>query len=619
MTNYLKTVDSEWFSQRLTGIMYCVVAAFAILVVRLFYLQVIEGQEYRRLSENNSIRLHSVDAPRGLIFDRQGKLLVENRPSFDLSIIPKDARPVDETLLKLAAYTEISLDSLTSKLASQKGRSSYRPILLKQDIGRNALAAIEVHKFDLPGIGIAINPRRHYIYRGSAAHLIGYMGEINTEELDCGDYVGCRVGDYIGKFGVERVHENLLRGRRGGRQVEVDVTGRVVRVLKTVDAEAGHNLYLTIDQRLQRKAEQLLADQSGAIVALDPESGGVLAMASSPSFDQNDFVTGMSHETWEALISNPDRPLSNKVVQAEYPPASTYKIITALAGLQEHVIDVSTTFYCPGYLTFGDRSFRCWRKGGHGEVDVLRALAESCDVFFYQVGLAVGVDKLARYATAGGLGKATGIGLNNESDGLVPTRAWKKGRTGVSWQGGETLPVAIGQGYNLVTPLQLAVLTAAIANGGRVLKPALVKEVRTAEGRVVQTEAIQLAGRLPVDPPILAIVQQGLWRAVNTPRGTAWGSRLKSVALAGKTGTAQVVGRKDDEEPDDEKIVPRRWKAHAWFVGYAPQRNPRIAVAVIVEHGEHGSTAAAPLASRLMGAYLGEDPHLEPVTAGSGD
>ena len=426
MKHYLNTISNEWYNKRILGAILCVVVAFSILFMRLFYLQVMKGEEFIRLSENNSIRLESIVAPRGLIFDTTGALLVDNRPSFDLNIIPRDAKPLEETLKKLARYTNISEEDLTEKVKASRGRSSYKPILLRQDIGRDAMAAIEVHKFDLPGVVINIRPVRHYINGQHAPHLIGYLGEINAKELQRPAFKDCKSGDYIGRFGAEKSYEDLLRGKRGGRQVEVNVKGQVVKALRTVHAEPGHNLFLTLDYGMQKKVEEMLADQVGAVVAMDPMTGYVLVMASSPSFDQNAFVSGMSREEWNALISDPDYPMTNRVIQAEYPPASTYKIVTAIAGLEEGAIDLSSTVFCPGYHVLGNRVFRCWKRGGHGKVNVVRAIAESCDVFFYKVGESIGVDTLAAYAKMCGLGKRTGISLDNEGKGLIPTSVWKK-------------------------------------------------------------------------------------------------------------------------------------------------------------------------------------------------
>ena len=424
-----------------------------------------------------------------MIFDANRSLLVDNRPSFDLGIILKDAKPLDETVIKLARHLDVPAAEITDKIKSARGVPSYKPIFVRRDIGRNAMAAVEVHKFDLPGVTINIRPVRHYVNSMHASHLIGYLGEINSDELESGNYAGCRGGDYIGRFGVEKSYENMLRGKRGGRQVEVNVRGQVVRVLKTVDALPGRNLYLTIDARLQKMAESLLAEKVGAVVAMDPDNGYILAMASNPTFDQNAFVSGLSHDEWNALLSNPDHPMTNKVLQGEYPPASTYKIVTAIAGLEEGVVDEKTIINCPGYYAYGDRVFRCWRRGGHGKVDMHRAIAESCDVYFYQVGEGVGVDRLAHYATALGLGSPTGINLDNESRGLIPTAEWKRKRMGEPWQLGETLPIAIGQGFNLTTPLQMATLVAAIANGGTLYRPVIVRAIETADGGLVQTGA----------------------------------------------------------------------------------------------------------------------------------
>ena len=624
MKNYLNTVNSDWFSQRITGVILCITVAFSVLFVRVFYLQIIEGETYRRLSENNSIRLQSVDAPRGLIFDANRSLLVDNRPSFDLGIILKDAKPLEETVDKLAGYLDIPATEITTKIKAARGVPSYKPIFIKRDIGRNAMAAAEVHKFDLPGVTINIRPVRHYINSMHASHLIGYLGEINSDELESGDYVGCRGGDFIGRFGIEKSYEDMLRGKRGGRQVEVNVRGQVVRVMKTVDALPGRNLFLTVDASLQKLAESLMTDKVGAVVAMDPDNGHILAMVSNPMFDQNAFVSGLSHDEWNALLSNPDHPMTNKVLQGEYPPASTYKIVTAIAGLEEAVIDEETILNCPGYYALGNRVFRCWKRGGHGKVDIYRAIAESCDVYFYQVGEAVGVDRLAHYATAFGLGSPTGINLDNEASGLIPTSQWKRKRLGEPWQKGETLTIAIGQGFNLTTPLQMSSLVAAIANGGTLYRPVIVSAVETADGNVLQTASPHVAGRLNISEKSLAIVRKGLWAVVNGKRGTARGSRLKGIEMSGKTGTAQVVAIKEPDREGgqtDKKEVEHRFKDHAWFVAYAPSADPTIAVAVIVEHGEHGSSTAAPIAKAVIQFYLekNEGEYQAGQSAGSGE
>jgi penicillin-binding protein 2 len=602
LTNYLDNVDSDWFSKRLSVGLTVVIAAFVVLIARLLFLQVVKGGELRRLSEINSIRLRSVDAPRGLIYDAHNRIIADNRPSYNLSITVKDANPLERTIEKLSRYAGIDEAQLWESLEKAKGTPAFKPVLLKPDIGRDALAAIEVNRWDLPGIQVNVSPRRDYIFSPSLSHLVGYMGEISVEELKNKIYSDCKSGDFIGKYGIERAREDWLRGKRGGQQVEVNATGQVVRVLNTVDATPGHNIVLSIDQSLQLTAEQLLADKAGAAVAVDPSTGQVLAMASSPEFDQNAFISGMSHDTWNALISDPQHPLENKAIQAEYPPASTYKIIVAAAGLEEGVIDEDTSYFCPGFLRFGNRTYRCWKKWGHGEVNVLKALSESCDVFFYKVGLELGVDRLAWYANAFGLGEPTGVDLDHEADGLIPTAQWKKKRTGVSWQKGETLSVAIGQGFNLVTPLQMAMVVAAIGNGGIRYRPMIVKTIRTADGRTIYESAPEVLGRLPISQSNLWLVREGLFKAVNDRHGTAWRSRLEGMAMSGKTGTAQVAGRRENATGGDSD-----WgtiKDHAWFVAYAPREDPRIAVSVMIEHGEHGSSAAAPVAAEMIRFYL---------------
>ncbi len=604
MSKFIRTTDSEWFRLRLSVAMSIVTAAFIVLFLRLFYLQILEGAEFRRLSENNCIRLQIIQYQRGFIFDRNGVLLVDNRPSFNLNIILNDAKPVESIIGILSQYLNIPAEELMEKVRNIKGVSSFRQVLLKQDIGRDALALVEAHKYDLPGISVDVQPRRYYLHRHSAAHLIGYLSEINSSELKGGKYPEYKPGDFVGKFGIEREFEKYLKGKRGGRQVEVNVAGQVVRVLENINAEPGNNIYLTIDQRLQRKAEELLKDKAGAVVAMEPSSGQILAMASSPAFDPNEFVTGLTHDEWNTLISQPNKPMGNKAVKGEYPPASTYKIVTAIAALEEKVIDVNTSFYCPGFMNYGNREFRCWKKGGHGSVNVVRALAESCDVFFYNVGKRLDIDKLAWYAKGCGLGAPTGIGLEQEGEGLIPSAIWKKKRFGSSWSSGETISAVIGQGYNLVTPVQMLVLTAAIANGGKRVKPYVMKRIETPGGQNILNGETEIIGNLPVSQSTLNIIRKGLWEVVNTNYGTAWTARPGGgIELSGKTGTAQIVGRKKNETNYDRKL-PDHFKPHAWFVSYAPSSEPQIAISVIIEHGEHGSSAAGSVARELVKCYL---------------
>jgi penicillin-binding protein 2 len=611
LTKYLKTADQDWYKQRLVRIAFCVAGTFCLIFIRLFYLQVVNGDELRRLSKNNCIRLKSTDPSRGMIFDRNGTLLVDNRPAFDLNIVLKDAKPIEQTVKKLSKYINVPESELMAKIENDKTVSSYKPIILKKDIGRDTLAAVEVRKFDLPGVAVDVKPRRHYVEPQTASHLIGYLSEINADELNSEEYPGYTVGDYIGKYGIEKIFESFLQGKRGGRQVEVNVMGQVVRILKTVDAQPGQNLYLTIDLRVQKKAEELLKGVAGAVAAMDPQTGQILALASSPSFDQNIFVDGMSHEQWDSLVSNPLRPLENKAIQGEYPPGSTFKIITAIAGLEEGVIDKNTILFCPGWYKYGNRVYRCWKHAGHGDINVVKALAESCDVFFYQVGQKLGIDRLSMYAIASGLGSPTGIDLDHESAGLIPTAEWKKRRIGVDWQGGETLSVAIGQGYDLATPLQMLDFIAAVANGGKIYKPLILKSVYSSEGSVILESKKQLVGKLPVSKQTLQIIKEGLWNVVNNRKGTAWIAHVDGLDISGKTGTSQVVGRSKEHGLSEEELA-HQLKSHAWFVAFAPSEDPKIAVSVIVEHGGHGSSAAAPIAREVIKTYFGYNENAKP-------
>ncbi|MGD9823722.1 penicillin-binding protein 2 [Desulfobacter sp.] len=597
--------DREWIKQRFIGAGLCIVLVFSVLLLRLVYLQMIRGEEYRRLSMTNCVRLKSIKSSRGLIYDRNHNLLVDNRPAFDLIIVLEDAEPLKETLERLAELTGDSYEALTATIEKAGREAFYKPVILKRDITRDLLAVVEAHQFDLPGIHIDIEPTRNYIHKKTAAHLIGYLGEINKEELDSGKFLNVRSGDSIGRYGVEKSFEADLQGKRGGHQVEVDVNGRVIKILKTVEPVSGKDLVLTMDLALQQKAESLIGENDGAVVALDPSNGDVLVMASSPSFDQNDFIGGISSKKWQVLRDDPGRPMNNKAIQAEYPPASTYKIITALAGLEEKVIDRNSTFFCPGFYKFGNRRYHCWNKYGHGNLNVVNAIAQSCDVFFYQTGEKLGVDALAKYAQGSGLGRLTGIRLAHERPGLIPTSAWKKQRFKEPWQAGETLSISIGQGFNLVTPLQMAVFISAVGNNGTLYRPRLVKSVQDAKGQVIREIEPEITGGLPASKENLAIVRQGLLEVVHGNRGTARQIRLPGVEIAGKTGTAQVFSRKAGEKFDNKKLK-RTLQDHAWFVCYAPSQDPKIAIAVIIEHGEHGSSAAAPVAKELIHAYLGD-------------
>ena len=604
MSGYLNNPDGDWYNNRLKGTVILILFAFGVILVRLFFLQVTHGARYRERSTNNRIRLQSLEPSRGLIYDRSGKLLVDNRPAFDLLITPRDAKPLGDTLARLEALAGLNASEMLARIRKKGSESNKNVVVLKRDIGRDMLAPIEVENHDLPGITVKVRPKRFYLNPGMGAHLLGYLGEINARELSSGKHPNVSVGDFIGKFGIEKVMEQTLRGRQGGRQVEVNVRGRVIRELKRVEAQAGDSIFLTVDTKLQKRAEELLKGEAGSVVALNPQTGAVLALASSPSFDQNDFVSGLSYAKWNSLRNDPEKPMQNKATQALYPPASIYKIITAMAALEEKIVDPRTRIYCSGSHAYGDRNYRCWKRSGHGSVDMVQALAQSCDVYFYVVGQKLGVDRLAFYARGAGLGQRTGIELREEVDGLIPTAEWKRKKLGRRWLSGETLSLSIGQSYNLVTPLQMAMLAASVGNGGTIYKPHLLEKIESADGKLVRTIAPEVKGKLPVSKKNLALIRKGLFATVHGKRGTARGAAIEGVLVAGKTGTAQVVGKGHDDAEKKKKRNPKKFRDHAWFVSYAPVENPTIAVAVIVEHGEGGSTKAAPIAREVMETWL---------------
>jgi len=600
--NYLKTVDNEFYRQRLSGPLIIITVSFIILISRLFYLQIIEGHKYFIMSENNCIRLQVLTAPRGLIFDRNNKLLVDNRPSFDVSVVPKDALPFNYVLSKTANFLNMDQKELIRKVRSAKGIGIYKPMMIKKDVGRKSLASIEVNKYDLPGVIIDVNPKRHYLQK-SAVHLIGYLGEINSKQLKMNKYKEYKRGDFIGKCGVEKIYESAMRGKRGGRQVEVNVTGQVLRVIDTVKPQPGNNIFLTIDIDLQKFAQDLIKDNNGAIIAMNPQNGYILCLVSSPLFDQEIFLGGMSQEQWNSLVNDKNKPLQNRAIQGRYPPGSVYKIVTAMAGLEEDIFDCNEKLDCPGFYRFGNRIFKCWKRQGHGSMNIIDALAQSCDVYFYQLGQKLGVDRIAHYSKKCGFGSLTGIELDHEEQGLIPTSEWKKNAKNEPWYKGETLSIAIGQGYNEVTPLQVANLISAIGNGGILYKPQILKSIKTVEGWLVKDNKPVIIGRLPANNKTMRLIRTGLWNAVNKPGGTAyWTARSKKYDIAGKTGTAQVVGMKKQQK--DGKSL-KRFEDHAWFAAFAPFDYPEIAVVVLVENGGHGSSTAAPIAKKIIKEYLG--------------
>ncbi len=599
--------ELDFFRRRAMYSSVILIFFFATLIARLWYLQIQQGEEYKKLAENNRVRYLEIAAPRGNILDKKGREIVTNRPSFNVVWI-REGNRLDEDLIKrMAGILEVNVSDLLARVRKMAGTPGHYPIRLGEDIDWDKVAYIENNRMDLPGIKIEVVPLRVYHYGNVASHVIGYLGEINKKELAKADPGIYRGGDMIGKMGLERLREKDLRGEKGRDYMEVNALGFEQRNLKGVAPLPGNDLQLTIDIDMQKAAEDIMMaeEKSGAVVAIEVNSGRLLMLASSPVLELDKFIGGISHKNWNAMLDNPNHPLLNKIVQGQYPPGSTYKLVTATAGLAEGVITPDTIIYCPGYYRFGNRTYRCWKHSGHGAVNLKRALSESCDVYFYQVGQRLGVNRLAGYAKRLGLGKKTGVEMEHEKSGLIPTSDWKMKRYGKPWQEGETLSVAIGQGFDLVTPLQLALMTATVANGGTLYKPSLIEQVRDPEGRILEQFTPTVLDRFTGQDHNLDLVRKGLIEAVNGRHGTGRRARLKNITVAGKTGTAQVVRLKQYRHLK-EKDIPYKYRDHAWFTCFAPAEKPEIAVSVLVEHGLHGGSGAAPIAKAVLEKYFGD-------------
>jgi penicillin-binding protein 2 len=595
--------------QRILVISFVVGAIFFLLLLRLWHLQILSADEYRSRSENNRLRFVPVAASRGAILDRSGKVLVSNRPSFSLAVVPQEVKDKDGLLDRLAGLLGLDRAEMEERWNKVKGRAKYYPVVLASNISRDQVEIIEENRLRLPGVEVEMKPVREYSSSLLAAHLLGYIGEISDDELDKPGYEEFNPGDYVGKNGIERNWEQELHGNDGGRQFEVDARGRVLRTVSESYPTVGNSVVLTIDAAVQQQAEKAFGDQAGAAVALDVNSGEVLAFVSTPSFDPALFSGKLPADVWKSYLDDKRHPLENKALTGQYPPGSTFKVITALAGLENGQISDATSVNCSGSYSLGNATFKCWNRKGHGTTSLKKSLRESCDVYYYQLGERLGVDLIAKTARKFLLGAPLGIGLNNEKPGLIPTAEWKQKRFGKRWFQGETLSVAIGQGYVLMTPIQMASMIATVANEGTVYRPYLVKRIVDTDGKPLKEFKPEVIGRTGISADKFRLVKQGLFAVVNEPGGTGGMARLYDVRVAGKTGTSQVVKLRDSR-----RGTPYQFRDHALFVAYAPYDKPEIAVAVVVEHGEHGGSAAAPIAGRMLRAYFdGKKPVQKPV------
>ncbi|WP_419175636.1 penicillin-binding protein 2 [Desulfosediminicola sp.] len=591
--------------RRLLGGIAVIIPFFSIIISRLWSLQILHGDDYKEHAYSNRVRVQEIAAPRGHILDRKGREIVTNRPSFNVVLMREDSHDIEDVLKHLAPVLKEDISLLWERIRKSSGVPRYLPITLKEDIDWQTLAYIENHNQEFPGIRIEVKPVRVYEYGNLASNTIGYLGVISKAELEKSDQEIYSGTDLVGKQGLEKLREADLRGGKGHRYIEVDARGFERKQLKQIDPLPGNQIYLTIDAELQKVAENLMDrdERAGAVVAMEVKTGRLLVLATTPSIVLDQFIGGISHKNWNALRDNPQHPLLNKIVQANYPPGSTYKMVIGLAGLAKGLVDRETKIYCPGHYSLGNKTYRCWKHSGHGSVNLEEALEQSCDVYFYQLGQWLGVDTIAEYAKKFGLGEKTGVEMEHEKSGLVPTKNWKRQRYGERWHDGETVIVAIGQGYNLATPIQLTVMTAALAANGKRMQPQLIEKVVDPSGEVTDTfEPIVVADE-KFDSRFMDIIHQGMVDVVHGRKGTARKIAIDGLTIAGKTGTSQVVrvakyrGLKDDD-------IPYNYRDHALFTCYAPADDPEIALTVIVEHGLGGSSTAAPIAKVVLEKYF---------------
>ena len=600
------TETSDAIKKKIRIFAILVVVSFLCLWMRIWYLQILKWQYLTGLSENNRVRMVTLPASRGMIKDRNGETLVSIRPAFNLYLTPEDARNLDSSLDKLAQRISLDREKLKKKISQTK---SFKEVLIKGDIPREEVAFVEENNMSLPGIRIRAEPLRNYVFNNLASHTLGYLGEISKASLERLKDPAYRQGDFVGKNGLENIYESLLRGKKGYKEVEVDVSGRELKTLRKLPPESGNNLILTLDVKIQEELEKLMTEtaeqnMNGSVVVMKVQTGEIIAINSKPSFDPNKFAAGISPKNWRDLVTDEWHPLQNRSIHGQYPPGSTYKIVTAIAGLGEGVIKPDTSIFCPGHFKLGRGRYRCWKKSGHGFMNLHDALVQSCDVYFYTIGHRLGIDTIAKYAKRFGLGRSTRLGLSQEKKGLVPTTQWKLLNKKEPWQLGETISASIGQGFNLVTPIQQVIMMAAVANRGILLKPYLVKRIEGPEGQLRQEFFPEIIGQIGVDPDHLEQVRMALRDVVNGTRGTGKKSRLKNIIVSGKTGTAQVVRMKSNEELEKGEAIPVKYRDHAWFVAFAPYEKPVLAVAIIVEHGGHGGATAGPIAGKIFKKYF---------------
>jgi len=590
--------QDPWIGTRIGLLQWIALGLFLLLLGRLYWMQVARSDRYRALSENNRLRLRTVRAPRGLILDRNGLPVAETEPSFDLVCFPGDVPDPDGEIRLLSAVVEIDPNETRQKIEAAAKANPYQSLSVARDIRFEQVSVIELNREALPGFSIFVESKRSYPLGPEFAHVLGYVGEASEGDLESGDDIS--VGDIVGKNGLEKEWGNLLRGVNGGRYVEVDVAGRERRLVREVVPLRGDTLQTTLDAGVQKAAFEAMRGQAGAVIAMDPRTGEVLALVSSPAYDPNAFSRGLTRNEWESLVENPGKPMQNKAIQGTYAPGSTVKPLLVLEALESGLQGVRQTVTCTGEFHLGDRTFRCWKEHGHGQVDMYKAVVQSCDVYFYTLGGKLDPDRLAELERGMGLGVETGIDLPGERKGLVPDTVWKREVRKSRWYEYESVLLGIGQGAIHVTPIGMLSAYATMATGGKRMRPRLVRRIVHRDG-TEEGVPEEVRASLDIRPDSVGFLRKALSGVVND-YGTGGAARLPGIEVGGKTGTAQVAGVKGKMIKSEH--LPYQIRDHAWFVAFAPVPDPEIAVVALVEHGGHGGSAAAPVVKAVMEEYF---------------
>jgi len=603
-------IEQRIFHNRSIAAIIFTLILFSVLIVRLFYLQINSHEHFTTLSQNNRVSVQAIPPTRGLIYDRNGIILAENLPSYTLQIIPEQAADIDTLLEKLSLLINLRDIDIKKFKKEVRRKRRFEGIPLRFRLTDEEVAIVSVNLHRLPGVEIKAQLSRFYPYGKETAHVVGYVGRINEKELKTLPVTNYSGTNHTGKLGVEKSYEALLHGQVGYQKVETNVRGRVLRVLERSNPIPGNDLYLNLDINLQKVAIEAFADKRGALVAINPENGQVLAMVSMPDYDANLFVNGIDSKTYKELNTSWERPLFNRTILGSYPPGSTTKPFFALAGLELNVIQLDHEIFCPGYYRLKGKAhkYRDWKKWGHGKTDITKSIVQSCDVFYYDLAFQMGIDKMHKFMTGFGFGKKSGIDILGERSGLMPSKEWKKRARKQVWFPGETVIAGIGQGYVLVTPVQLALGTATLANGGKHFQPQLVSSIQRKSDPFPRRVSPQVVRTIPIKrQENWQAVYHGMTEVIHGARGTA--RRLNKPDLrykiAGKTGTAQVFSVAQDATYKEDELE-ERLKDHALFMSFAPAKNPKIAIAVVVENGGHGGSVAAPIAGKVIEAYLSQ-------------